>query len=144
MAPQVAPETLTQAWIAMEKHIEGGNQWAKVVGPMSGTYMHLKKIGWQLETNEVGHINCIIDHNNETWRPNDAVTWADFQEEIESVRIKNLWQQASEHRGGASMTQGVDLSVAQRHYKGLVCAGKHREAAYAQEHVGRLKDFSKI
>ena len=26
------------------------------------------------------------------------------------------------------MSAGVDLSVAQRHYKGLVCAGKHQEA----------------
>ena len=90
--------------------------------------MHLKEIGWQSETSEVGHISGIIDHNNETWRPIDAVTWINFQEEIEAVRIKKLWQQASEHRGGANLAQGVDLSVAQRHYKGLVNAGKHREA----------------
>ena len=83
MAPQVAPETLARAWKAMEDHIQGGNQWAKVVGPMSATYIHLKEMGWQLETNEVGYISGIFDQNNETWRPNDAVTWVDLQEEIE-------------------------------------------------------------
>ena len=82
----------------------------------------------KLATNDSGHIKGRIGHNNEVWRPNDAITSTDFQEEIESVRMKELWRKASEHKGGANMTQGVDLSVAQRHYKGLVCAGKHREA----------------
>ena len=41
---------------------------------------------------------------------------------------KQICEQASEHRGGANMSQGVDLSVAQRHYKGLVKAGRHGEA----------------
>ena len=39
-----------------------------------------------------------------------------------------IWSQASTHRGWANMEKGVDLSVVQRHYKGLVKAGKHREA----------------
>ena len=112
----------------MEKHIEGGNQWTKVVGPMSATYMHLKEMGWLVETNDNGHISGVIDHNGGTWRPDDAVTWTDFQEEIGKVRMKALWEKGSDHRGGANMTKGVDLSVAQRHYKGLVCAGKHKEA----------------
>ena len=81
-----------------------------------------------METNEEGHISGIIDHKGEAWRPNDAVTRIDFQEEIEAVRIKEIWRKASEHRGGSNMTKGVDLSVAQRHYKGLVCAGKDKEA----------------
>ena len=37
----VPPDTLTNAWVKMEEHIEGGNEWAKVVGPMNATYMHL-------------------------------------------------------------------------------------------------------
>ena len=121
LVPQIAPDTLTNAWINMEEHISGGNQWAKVVGPMSATYMHLKDMGWLVETNDNGHMSGIIDQDGEAWRPNDAVTWIDFQEEIEKVRTKALWETASEHRGGANMSGGVDLSVGQRHYKGLVC-----------------------
>ena len=79
----VPPDTLTEAWIRMEEHIEGGNQWAKVVGPMSAAYMHLKEMGWMVETNDVGQISGVINNQGETWRPNDAVTWVDFQEELE-------------------------------------------------------------
>ena len=79
----VPPDTLTNAWVKMEEHIEGGNQWANAVGPMSATYMNLKEMGWQVETNEVGQISGVIDTNGEVWRPNDSVTWVDFQEEIE-------------------------------------------------------------
>ena len=128
LAPQVAPETLTNAWIKMEEHIDGGNQLAKVVGPMSATYMHLKEMGWMVETNDNGHISGVIDQNWEAWQPNDAVTWVDFQEEREKTRRKAIWEKASEHRGGENMSEGVDVSVAQRNYKGLVCAGKHQEA----------------
>ena len=112
----------------MEDHIEGGNQWAKVVGPMSAAYMHLKEMGWMVATNDVGQISGVINNQGESWRPNDAVTWVDFQEELEKTRISNIWQKASEHRGGKNLELGADISVAQRHYKNLVCAGKHGEA----------------
>ena len=82
----------------MEENINGGNQWAKVVGPMSATYMHLKEVGWLVETNDNGHISIVIDQNGEAWRPDDAVTWVDFQEEIEKTRIQALWEKASEQR----------------------------------------------
>ena len=85
----VPPDTLTEAWIKMEEHIQGGNQWAKVVGPMSAAYMHLKEMGWQIETNDAGQISGVINNQGEAWRPNDAVTWVDFQEELENTRIKN-------------------------------------------------------
>ena len=58
----------------------GGNQWAKVSGPMSAAYMHLKEMGWMVETNDADQICGLIDENGEIWRPNDAVTWVDFQE----------------------------------------------------------------
>ena len=93
----------------MEKHIEGGNQWSKVVGPMRAAYMHLKEMGWQVETNDVGQISGVIDGQGEAWRPNDAVTWVDFREELEKTRIKTLWQKASEHRGGKNLAQGADF-----------------------------------
>ena len=51
------------------------------------------------------------------WRPNDAVTWVDFQEQLETTRIGELWKKVSKHRGGANMEEGADVSVAQRHYK---------------------------
>ena len=124
----VPPNTLTEAWIKMEEHIAGGNQWAKVVGPMSAAYMHLKEMGWLVETNDVGHIIGVIDQQGKIWRPNDAVTWVDFQEELEKTRINTLWKKAASHRGGKNLEQGADISVAQRHYKHLVCAGKHAEA----------------
>ena len=90
--------------------------------------MNLKGIGWQIDTNDAGQISGVIDTNGEAWRPNDAVTWVDFQEEIERTRIKAIWQKASAHRGGENLKEGADISVAQRHYKNLVCAGKHGEA----------------
>ena len=45
--------------------------------------MHLKEIGWKVELNEAEHICGLIDEHGETWRPNDAVTWVDFQEQLE-------------------------------------------------------------
>ena len=128
LVPQVPPDTLTQAWINMEQHIEGGNQWAKVTGPMSAAYMHLKEMGWMVETNEADQVCGLIDENGETWRPNDAVTWVDFQEQLETTRIRELWKKASKHIGGANMEEGADVSVAQRHYEKLIHAGKHGEA----------------
>ena len=119
----VPPDTLTAAWIKMEQQIEGGNQWAKVVGPMSAAYMHLKEMGWQIETNDAGQISGVIDSHGETWRPNDAVTWVDFQEELESTRIKTLWQKASEHRGGKNLVHGADISVAQSTINSLYVLG---------------------
>ena len=115
LTPQVPPDTLTEAWVKMEEHIDGGNQWAKVVGPMSATYMHLKEMGWLVETNEAGQISRVIDNNGEAWRPNDAVTWVDFQEELERTRIKNRWHKASTHRGGENLKNGAGISVAQRY-----------------------------
>ena len=57
----VPPDTLTEAWKSMEEHIDGGNQWAKVVGPMSAAYMHLKDMWWQVENKDVGQISGVID-----------------------------------------------------------------------------------
>ena len=59
---------------------------------------------------------------------NDAVTWVDLKEEIRRARIKKIWPQASKHTGGDNMEKGADFPVVHRHYKGLVKAGKHREA----------------
>ena len=90
--------------------------------------MHLKEMGWLVETNESGQISGVIDNKGEAWRPNDAVTWVDFQEELERTRIKTIWEKASSHRDGENLKEGADISVAQRHYKKLVHAGRHAEA----------------
>ena len=87
-----------------------------------------KEMGWKVETDEAEHICGLIDENGDKWRPNDAVTWVDFQEQFETTRLKSLWQKASQHRGGANLEEGADLTVAQRHYKRLIHAGKHGEA----------------
>ena len=79
-------------------------------------------------TNEAGQITGIIDNKGAAWRPNDAVTWVDFQEELERTRIKTIWETASAHRGGGNLKEGADISIAQSHYKNLVHAGKHAEA----------------
>ena len=88
----------------MEEHIAGGNQWAKVVGPMSATYMHLREMGWQVETNETGQISGVIDTNGEAWRPNDAVTLVDFQEEIEKPGPKHYGKR-SLHMGAVKISK---------------------------------------
>ena len=64
---------------------------------------------------EADQITGVIDRSGEAWRPNDAVTWVDFQEELEKTRIKALWEKASAHRGGENFKEGADISVAQRH-----------------------------
>ena len=74
----------------MEEHIDGGNQWAKVTGPMSAAYMHLKEMGWMVETNEANQIWGLIDENGDIWSPNDAVTWVDFQEQLEKPALKRF------------------------------------------------------
>ena len=81
-----------------------------------------------VETSDADQICGLIDENGEIWRPNDSVTWVDFQEQLETTRIKELWRKASQHRGGANLEEGADVSVAQRHYKKIVHAGKHGEA----------------
>ena len=53
---------------------------------MSATYMHLKDMGWLVETNEADQISGLIDANGEIWRPDDAVPWVDFQEELEKSK----------------------------------------------------------
>ena len=47
---------------------------------------------------------------------------------IGKTRIKEIWKQASNHRCEANLAEGADVSVAQRHYKQLIHAGKHGEA----------------
>ena len=79
---------------------------------MSATYKHLKEMAWLVETNEAGQISGVIDSHGEGWRPNDASTWVDFQEELEKTRIKTLWEKASAHRGGENLKGGADISVA--------------------------------
>ena len=44
LVPKVAPLRLARAWRAIEEQIQRGNQWAKVTGPTSATYMHLKEM----------------------------------------------------------------------------------------------------
>ena len=44
------------------------------------------------------------------------------------IRHPEIWEEASSHRGGENLKEGADISVAQRHYKNLVQAGKHAEA----------------
>ena len=85
-------------------------------------------MGWQIEMDDTGHISGLLNQSKEAWRPSDAVTWADFKDEIERTRTKIIWAKASAHRGGENMELGVDLTVAQRHYTGLVKAGRPREA----------------
>ena len=50
--------------------------------------MHLKEMGWLVETNEADQISGVIDTSGEAWRPNDAVTWVDFQEELDKTPDK--------------------------------------------------------
>ena len=95
--PQIAPQTPARAWTAMEEHIQGGNQWAKVVGPMRATYMHLKEMGWQIEMDDTGHISGLLNWSREALRPSDAVTWTVFKDGIERTRIKMIWAKASAH-----------------------------------------------
>ena len=80
----------------MEEHIDGGNQWAKVTGPMNAAYTHLSEMGWMVETNEANQICGLIDENGDIWRPNDAVTWVDFQEQLEKTRIKEILKKSLE------------------------------------------------
>ena len=87
---------------------------------MSATYMHLKEVQWQLETDEAGYISGVINHDNETWRPNDVVTWVDFKEDIERTRIRMLWAQASKHRGGPNMEKESTYRLLKSIIKGLV------------------------
>ena len=65
LVPQMQPETLVNAWEKMEQKLEGGNQWAKVTGPMSAAYMHLKDMNWQVETNDAYQISGLIDENGD-------------------------------------------------------------------------------
>ena len=80
---QVAPLTLARSWSAMEQHIQGGNMWAKVTGPMSAMYMHLEEIVWKAESRYIeGHLTGLSHEKGSIWRPNDAATWVDFKQEI--------------------------------------------------------------
>ena len=71
----------------------------------------------------------LADSTGNKSRFNNAISWHDFQETIEEERSDQLWQQASNHRGGQGMENGEDLSVSVRHYNRLVKDGHTDKAA---------------
>ena len=70
----------------------------------------------------------LIDSEGSKWEFNNTITWHDFQETLTEERSKQLWEEASKHRG-EGMEKGVDMSVSSKHYNRLVKEGKTAEAS---------------
>ena len=117
----VPPETLTEACIKMEEHIEGGNQWAKVVGPMSAAYIHLKEIHTGMDLDALGGKIYDQEKQGDQFEVVDGVSW-------HKDRIEELWPKISRHRGGLGLQVGADFTAGQKHYRWLVKKGRMREA----------------
>ena len=93
-------------------------------------YIHASpELEWNIERNIDRHIIGLLNKEKEAWRPNDAVTWTDVKEEVQEDRINMILEKVALHRGGENMKNGIDLTVAHGHYKGLIKAGNHRDAA---------------
>ena len=54
---------------------------------------------------------------------------ARLHETLTEERSKQLWEEASKHRGGGGMEHGVDMTVSNKHYNRLVKEGKTAEAS---------------
>ena len=108
--PQIEPKGLKQAWDTMVDQLEDpkGKPWARVKGPMGAVYMHLKEIGWHAACDEQHQLVGLKDQEGSLWKFNRAISWHDFEEEVAAIRIKQLCELASKHRGGQGMDQGID------------------------------------
>ena len=130
--PKIEPRALAEAWVKMEDHVEApkGKAWARVRGPMGATHMHLEEMGWAplFQTDPIQMVG-LIDSDGNTWEFNNAITWHDFQETLTEERSKQLWEEASKHRGGGGMERGVDMTVSNKHYNRLVKERKTAEAS---------------
>ena len=91
--------------------------------------MHLKEIRWRAAFDEHDQLHGIHDQEGSLWKFNTAVSWHDFEEEVAAIRINQLCQEASKHRAGQGMENGVDWSVSHTHYNILVKEGKTDRAA---------------
>ena len=84
--------------------------------------MHLKEMGWsaKFEPLPTPHMTGSADGEQTKFKFNNAMSWHGFWETIEQERSDQLWQQASEHRGGQGIEEGVDLTVPNKQYNSLV------------------------
>ena len=140
LSPRIEPSALKEAWDKMEAHImsPGGKPWARVKGPMAATFMHLREMGWTAHFTGSEH-DGFMDQNGTLWKFNHEISWQDFDEHIQEIREQHLWTQASHHRGGQGMENGVDMSVPIRHYNRLVKNGQTDKApALASINAGAL------
>ena len=130
ISAKIEPNALQEAWQKMEQHVFtlGGKAWARVKGPMAATFMHLREMGWTAHFGDQGH-DGFMDKEGVLWKFNHEISWQDFEEHTLEIREAQLWTQASGHRGGLGMKDGVDMSVSVSHYNRLVKKGQTDKAA---------------
>eukprot|EP00973_Karenia_brevis_P068777 9561394-Karenia_brevis.AAC.1 len=75
---------------------------------MGATQMHLKEMGWKVQWHS--GVLRLKDHNGDIWQPNPAYGMGLMRPILEEARIKILWTDAAQHRHGAGMEQGLDLT----------------------------------
>eukprot|EP00973_Karenia_brevis_P086119 11943227-Karenia_brevis.AAC.1 len=64
-------------------------------------------MGWQTQWRD--GVLMFKDHQGDVWKPNPAYVMGLLKGMLEEARIQILWTQASMHRHGSGMEQGLDL-----------------------------------
>eukprot|EP00973_Karenia_brevis_P041319 5718737-Karenia_brevis.AAC.1 len=82
---------------------------------MGATQMHLKEMGWKVQW-PTGVLRFKV-HNGDVWQPNPAYGFGLMRQMLEEARLQILWTEETQHRHGAGMEQGLDLTITTKHYK---------------------------
>eukprot|EP00973_Karenia_brevis_P004152 570055-Karenia_brevis.AAC.1 len=79
---------------------------------MGATQMYSKEMGWQTQWRN-GAV-MLKDNQGDVRKPNPAYRMGLLRSMLEEARIQVLWTQASMHRHGSGMEQGMDLTATTR------------------------------
>eukprot|EP00973_Karenia_brevis_P072275 10041052-Karenia_brevis.AAC.1 len=84
------------------------------------------EMGWEVQWYQ-GKIR-LKDHNGDVWQPNLQYGMGLLRPMLEEARMQKLWIQASQHRHGGGMEQGLDLTLTTKHYNWYIKNSKMSQA----------------
>eukprot|EP00973_Karenia_brevis_P047308 6566814-Karenia_brevis.AAC.1 len=70
-------------------------------------------MGWRVQWHE--GVLRLKDHNGDIWQPNHVYGLGLMRRMLEGAGIQILWAAAAQHRHGAGMEQGLDLTITTKH-----------------------------
>ena len=121
---QLHPKPLQTTWALAYANLQKANRpWSIVKGPMTATIAHLLQMGvtplGPLKWGYEGKVSNLEDG------PPGIIL-----QELEHIKEKQVWQEASLHRYGSGLELGCDLTAIKQHYHYLVQQGKSGKAGW--------------